>query len=129
MVWAHLVIALALVQFMFFLSLVGKARGRFGVSAPATTGHDIFERYYRVQMNTLELLVLLIPLLLLSAFYWSGIISAVLGAVYLIGRMIYLRSYIKDPASRSLGYGLSAGPILVLAIGALIGIVRTLMTG
>ena len=126
MVWADLVILAALVQFIFFSVLVGRARERYSVKAPATTGHDIFERYYRVQMNSLELLVILIPTMMLATKYWSGIASAILGAVYLVGRFIYLRAYVSDPGSRSLGYGLSAGPILILVIGSAIGMVRVL---
>jgi hypothetical protein len=127
MVWADLVILLTLVQFMFLATLVGRARGRYGIKAPATTGHEMFERYYRVQMNSLELLVLLLPVMLLASRYWSAIAAAILGAVYLVGRFIYLRAYISEPGSRSLGYALSAGPILILAIGAAIGMVRTLI--
>ncbi len=127
MLWADLVILLAVVQFMFLATLVARARGRYSVKAPATTGHEIFERYYRVQMNSLELLVMLIPVMMLAARYWSPIAAAILGAIYLVGRFIYLRAYVSEPGSRSLGYGLSAGPILILAIGAAIGMVRTLV--
>jgi glutathione S-transferase len=126
MVWADLVMLLAVVQFIFLSVLVGRARGRYSVRAPATTGHDIFERYYRVQMNSLELLVMLIPAMLLASRYWSAIASAILGAIYLVGRFIYLRAYVSEPSSRSLGYGLSAGPILILVIGAAIGMVRSI---
>jgi glutathione S-transferase len=126
MVWADLVMLLAVVQFIFLSVLVGRARGRYSVKAPATTGHDIFERYYRVQMNSLELLVMLIPAMLLASRYWSAIASAILGAIYLVGRFIYLRAYVSEPSSRSLGYGLSAGPILILVIGAAIGMVRSI---
>ena len=127
MVWSDLVIVLAVVQFMFFSVLVARARGLYGVIAPATSGHQMFERYYRVQMNTIEMLVMFVPLMYLCATYWNPVASAVLGVVYLIGRLIYLMSYVKEPASRSLGYGLSALPIVVLALGALVGIVRTLL--
>ena len=37
---------LALIEYWVFLMLCGNARGRFGVAAPATTGHPIFERYF-----------------------------------------------------------------------------------
>jgi uncharacterized membrane protein YecN with MAPEG domain len=120
----HIVLVLALVQFLFFSFAVGKARGTYKVAAPATTGNEIFERYFRVQMNTLELLVIMIPSLLLSAQYFGAYIAAALGVIYLIGRMIYFTSYVKDPKSRSMGYGLSALPVLVLLAGALIGAVR-----
>jgi glutathione S-transferase len=120
----HLVIGLALVQFLFFLMAVGKARETYKVPAPATTGNELFERYFRVQMNTLELLVIFVPSILLFGQYIGAYTAAALGAVYIIGRFIYFSSYIKEPKGRSLGYGLSALPVVVLLVGALIGAIR-----
>jgi glutathione S-transferase len=120
----HLVIGLALAQFFFFLMAVGKARGTYKVPAPATTGNDIFERYFRVQMNTLELLVIFVPSIILFGAYVSAYIAAALGFIYLIGRLIYFTSYVKDPKTRSLGYGLSALPVIVLVAGGIIGAIR-----
>lgn len=119
-----LVLALALLQFVVFGMLVGRARGRYGVKAPATSGHEMFERYFRVQMNTLELLVLLVPLLLLAPKYLAASYVAAIGAVYLVGRIVYLRSYVADPATRSLGFGLSYFPILGLLLIVLIGAIH-----
>ncbi|MDC8786618.1 MAPEG family protein [Roseateles koreensis] len=122
--WADLVIVLALCQFFFFGALVGQARGKYGVAAPAVSGHEMFERLYRVQMNTLELLMVFVPAIALAAKYWSPVWAAGLGVVYLVGRMIYWRTYVANPASRSLGFGLSAGPALALLVGALVGMAR-----
>jgi glutathione S-transferase len=121
MALVNVIVALALVQFCAFLAAVGRARERYHVAAPATTGNEMFERYFRVQMNTLELLILFIPAIWIFGFYVSADAAAGLGAVYLIGRIIYFMAYVRDPKNRSLGYGLSAGPIVVLVIGALIG--------
>jgi len=129
MAWVDIVGILAVLQLMLFISLVGWARGQHGVAAPATTGHPVFERYFRVQMNTIECLVVLLPSLWLAAKYWPPKYVAVVGAVYLVGRMLYLRSYVRDPASRSLGYNLSAGPAGLLAVAALVGAVRALLQG
>lgn len=117
----HLVAVLALLQYLFFGALVGQARGRYGVDAPAVTGHAQFERIYRVQMNTLELLVAFLPALWLAAMYWSPVAVAAVGAVYLVGRMLYWRSYTRDPKSRSLGFVLSFLPIVALLLAALVG--------
>lgn len=122
MVWLDLVMTLALLQFALFGALVGRARGRYGIKAPATSGHEIFERYYRVQMNTLELLALLIPALWLAARYWAPHWVAFAGAVYLVGRVIYLRAYVNDPPSRELGFLLSFLPIAALLLSVLVGI-------
>jgi glutathione S-transferase len=123
----HLVIGLALAQFVFFLFAVGKARETYKVPAPATTGNAIFERYFRVQMNTLELLVIFVPSILLFGQYFGAYLAAALGVVYLIGRFVYFSSYVKEPKSRSLGYGVSVLPIMVLLVGAIIGAIRGAM--
>ena len=120
----HIVVGLALAQFMFFCFAVGKARGTYKVAAPATTGNEMFERYFRVQMNTLELLVIFVPSTLLFGQYFGAYLAAALGVIYLVGRMIYFTSYVKDPKSRSVGYGLSALPVIVLLAGTLIGAIR-----
>jgi glutathione S-transferase len=117
----NLIVALALLQFCAFLTAVGRAREKFHVAAPATTGNEVFERYFRVQMNTLELLIVFVPAIWMFGFYVSAHVAAGLGAIYIIGRGIYFFSYVKDPKKRSLGYALSAGPVVVLVIGALIG--------
>ena len=123
MAWINLVALLALVQYLVFGALVGRARGKYGVHAPAITGNEVFERYYRVQMNTLELMVVLLPAMWIAAAYWDPRWIAMAGAVYLIGRLVYLRAYTRDPGSRALGFMLSVAPISVLLVAALIGVV------
>lgn len=127
MVWLQLVTVLALLQYFAFGLLVGKARGQYGIKAPATSGNEIFERYNRVHVNTLETLVVFLPALWLAASYERPLWVAAIGLVYLVGRMVYLRAYVASPGSRSLGYALSAGPVLILILIAVIGIVRALI--
>ena len=129
MVWVDIVALLAVAQLSWFAILVGNARTRTKVMAPAITGHPEFERYFRVQMNTLELIPVLLVGLYAAARYWSPAWAAGLGAVYLVGRFVYLAGYVKDPAKRGPGFGLSFGPISVLVVGALVGIVRGLLHG
>ena len=129
MAWIDLVAVLAVIQLIVFGILVGRARGKYGVAAPATTGHPIFERYYRVQMNTIEVLVVFLPALWLAAKYWSPKYAALLGAVYLVGRLIYLRAYVSDPKTRTLGFSMSMLPTLALVVAGLIGAVRALIAG
>lgn len=126
MEWAAIVAVLALLQFFVFGALVGRARMKYEVEAPAINGHPVFERYYRVHQNTLECLVLFLPALLLFALYASATAGAAIGLLYLIGRQLYLRAYVRDPARRGLGFMLSILPALVLAIGAGIAAVLSL---
>ena len=121
MALVHLVLVLALAEFFFFLNAVGRARSRFGVKAPATTGHEVFERVFRVQMNTLEQLIIFVPSLLLFAAYVHPAIAAALGAVFILGRALYYRGYVRDPRQREMGFLLSVIPNVALLLGALIG--------
>jgi uncharacterized MAPEG superfamily protein len=115
-----IVIALALLEYVAFGMLVGKARVTYGVKAPATSGHEIFDRYFRVHQNTLEMMVVFVPATWLFGQYVSANWGAALGAVFIAGRIIYLRSYIADPAKRGTGFGLSFLPIAVMLIGILV---------
>jgi hypothetical protein len=127
MAYVDIVTALAVLQFLVFGFRVGKARGRYGVKAPAITGNEIFERYFRVQQNTLEQLIVFLPGLYLFSHYFSPLAAAALGAVYLIGREVYAATYVKDPAKREMGYGLTILPTVILVLGGLIGAVRQLV--
>jgi uncharacterized MAPEG superfamily protein len=122
MLWVDFVALTALIQYFVFSIFVGRARARYGIKAPATTGNEMFERHYRVQMNTLELLIIFLPSLYLAAKYWPPAWMASIGAIYLIGRIVYLRAYVKDPASRSFGFGLSIIPTLVLLVASIAGL-------
>jgi uncharacterized MAPEG superfamily protein len=121
-----IVVLLALLEFVVFGMLVGHARGLYGVKAPAISGHEVFERYFRVHYNTMELLVVFVPSIWLFGLYVSPQWGAGLGAVYLVGRVVYFRSYVADPAKRETGFGMSVLPTLVLLVGAMLGAGRTL---
>ncbi len=122
--YVDLVAVLAVTQLVIFAILVGRARGLYGVEAPAVSGHEMFERAYRVQMNTVELMVALLPALFIAAKYWPQSYVAGAGAIYLVGRLLYWRGYTAEPAKRGIGFALSMIPILGLLIGALVGVIR-----
>lgn len=118
------VIALIVV---FVLGLnAGRARGTWNVPAPAMTGHIEFEKRNRVHINTLEQLVLFLPLLWLSLGVLGDLTTAGIGLVWSIGRIVYARAYYADPAKRSLGFGLTMLPTLALLIATIVSIVRSL---
>lgn len=117
----HLVAMLAVLQFIGFAFMVGRAREQYGVKAPAISGNEAFEREFRVQMNTLEQLVCFLPALLIAAQYWSGTLVGLVGVVYLVGRQLYRQAYVKDPSRRALGFLLSIVPTFILVLAALFG--------
>jgi glutathione S-transferase len=105
---------------------VGRARGQYGIKAPAVTGHELFERAYRIQMNTLESAAPLLPALWLFAGFISDRGAAAVGAVWLIARVWYALAYQADPAKRGPAFGLAFTAFVVLWLGALWGIVRVM---
>ncbi len=116
-----LITLLILVQYLVFTMLCGVERGRSGLEAPAMTGDPGFERAYRVQMNTLEQLLLTLPALWLSALYFNPQVAASLGLAFMIGRVLYRNSYVKDPAKR--------GPGMIIGFLANIGLLGTAFWG
>ncbi len=121
MEYVAIVLVLVLLQYTFFSIMVGKARGTYDVHAPAVTGNEIFERYYRVQQNTLELLVVFVPGMFLFASYVHALTAAGLGVVFFIGRMLYYKAYVSEPKSRGVGFTLTFLSAHVLIIGGMIG--------
>lgn len=117
MAYVALVTVIALLQFFWFGWRVGRARTKYGVPAPATSGHEVFERYFRVQMNTLEQLVIFIPSAWIFAHFVSPTTAAGLGVVFIVGRAIYAETYIRNPKRRALGFALTAFANLGLMIG------------
>ena len=132
-----LVTLASLLLFYYMMFLVGRARMKLGVSAPAVTGHPEFERCFRVQANTLEGLIVFLPSLWLCAIALDRScggalgdeLSAGLGVLWIIGRIIYMRSYIRDPASRSLGFGVQFVATAILLVSALISAIWGLSQG
>jgi len=116
-----IVIGLALVEYFVFGILVGRARQQYGVAAPAMSGHPLFERYVRVHQNTMEQLVVFVPAMVMFGTYVSSTVAALLGLVWIAGRVVYLRGYVADPAQRGTGFALSALPQLVLLLGGVVG--------
>lgn len=127
MPYVAIVTVLALLEFQCFGLMVTRARRKFGIKAPATTGNEVFERYFRVQMNTLEQLMLFLPSLWIFAYFVSPIWAAALGAVFVVGRAIYAASYIRDPRTRALGFALTALPTIAMLIGIAAWAVRAII--
>jgi glutathione S-transferase len=123
-------VTLLAVGVYFYTSVqVGQAREKFNVKAPAMVGHPAFERAFRVQMNTLEWMPILLPSMWLLAFYGSDVVAAALGVVWVGGRLIYIRGYMQAAEKRGTGFGVQATAAIVLWIGALVAIVWRLFHG
>ncbi len=127
MEWVIIVTVLLLLQYALFGVQVGSMRGKHGVKAPAISGAPEFERMYRVHCNTMEQLVMFLPLMWLFAHFVNATWAAGAGVVFLVGRFLYRAEYLKDPASRSPGFTLTFLPSAVIAIWLLVMAIRNLL--
>lgn len=117
--WVAIVTLLALLTYFWMGFAVGGARRTSGISAPAMTGDPILERTIRVHYNTLEWLPIFLTSMWLFAIYWSDLVAAAVGVVWIIGRLLYARGYVADPAKREMGFMIQALATGVLLFGAL----------
>ncbi len=127
--YTALVTLLAILFYAYTGIQVGGARRTFGVDAPATTGNADFERVFRVQMNTLEWMPIFLPLLWLFALYVGDVWAAVLGIVWIVGRVLYMRGYSAAAEKRGPGFGVQAITCGVLLVGDVIAIIARLAHG
>ena len=113
-----LVTCLAILVYFYSSILVSRARGKFGVKLPAISGNPDFERVFRAQMNTLEWLPIFLPSLWLFAIYISDGIAALLGAVWVVGRILYILGYAQAVAKRGTGFAIQAVATIALWVGS-----------
>lgn len=122
------VVTLLAILFYFFTSIhVSRSRTKTGVKAPAMSGHPDFERAFRIQMNTLEWMPIFLPALWLFAIYIGDARAAAIGAVWIIGRIVYFIGYSKAAAKRGPGFFIQGIATIVLWAGALGAVVLRLV--
>jgi len=126
-IYTAVVTLLALLLYFAVTANVGRARVKYGVKAPAVTGNENFERACRVQMNTLEQMAFFLPSLWLCALVLSDKGAALGGLIWIVGRAIYAVAYIREPSSRSLGFGIAMLAEVGLFFGAIIGVIKALL--
>lgn len=116
---------LAVLVMVYIFLLVGRMRGRHGINAPAMSGHPEVERTLRVQGNTLEQVVIFLPLLWIATLYFHviGWLPAALGLVWCIGRVVYAFGYMTAPEKRSMGFLITTVASLGLLILSIWGVI------
>jgi glutathione S-transferase len=81
----------------------------------------------RVQQNTLEQLVLFLPALWIFATFVSPLAATIIGAIWIVGRIVYAWGYYQAAEKRGPGFGISTLATVVLLLGSLVGIVLQLV--
>ncbi|MBL8300985.1 MAG: MAPEG family protein [Rhodanobacteraceae bacterium] len=121
------VVALTVLLLIVVMGLVGRARGRYGVKAPATTGHEDFERVFRAQMNTIESAVMFLPALWLGTTYGSPQIAGICGLIWVLTRFWYAFAYAQAAGKRAMPFLLSSLAIAATFAVGVWGLLRHLM--
>lgn len=124
---AALITALTVVIISIAMFFVGRARGKYQIHAPATSGHPDFDRAFRAHQNTLEQTVMFLPLLWLATMYCNEQYAAYLGYAWLVGRAWYLYGYIAEAGNRGPGFMISSIAMIVLLVMSLWGIISQMM--
>jgi len=123
-------ITLLTVALLFAVTFnVGRARGKYRIQAPATTGHEMFERAYRIQLNTIENVLMFLPALWLYAIFIGDKGAGDSGMIWLVGRIWYAIAYQTNPAKRGYGFLISLLVIAGLWLGAAYGIYGAYLKG
>ena len=117
--YVAIVSLLALLVYFWMGLQVGRARAKCGISAPAMTGDPVLERTIRAHYNTLDWLPLFLVPMWLFAIYWSDLVAALVGLVWIVGRIVYQMGYVADPKKREVGFFIQAIAVAVLLFGAL----------
>jgi glutathione S-transferase len=117
-----LVTILALLLLFVVTLNVGRARVKFGIKAPQMSGNPDFERAVRVQQNTLEQIVIFLPALWIFSQFVQPIAAAILGSIWIVGRILYAWGYYQAAEKRGPGFGISFLATVILLLGALVGI-------
>ncbi len=118
MYWAALITVIVLIEYFVFQGFVGFARQKANIPAPKVVGDEQYERWYRVQLNTVEQLVIFLPALWLCAYFGASTVVLVAGAAFAVGRPIYAMSYVADPEKRTVGFLLGWLANVVLLVRA-----------
>lgn len=119
-----LVVLLTVLLLFAVTLLTGRARAKYAIKAPATSGHPMFERAYRIQMNTLEHAVIFLPALWLAARWGNPTWAGILGLVWLLGRVWYVLAYLCDPVHRGPPFGLGMIALMLMIVLAIWGVIR-----
>jgi uncharacterized membrane protein YecN with MAPEG domain len=115
---AIVTLLIALIYFWMALT-AARTHSRTGILAPTMTGDPVLERTVRAHANTLEWMPIVLPSMWLFAIYWSPAVAALLGLVWIAGRVIYFYGYIAEPKKRFPGFFIQALAAFTLLLGAL----------
>jgi glutathione S-transferase len=124
--WTGLVTLLSLLVVFVLAYQVGAARRKYKVAVPNMTGPEEFVRIMRAHANSVEYLVLFIPLLWITALASRDDIAAIIGVFWPLSRIMYAMHYYQDAKKRFPGFVIGITVLVLLFTICAIQIVRSL---
>ena len=108
------------------MGLVGRARGKYNIKAPACTGNEHFECAFRAHENTIEQTVMFLPVLWIASLNGFEMYAHWLGAAWIVGSSPYIPGYNKAADKRSLGFLISFLAFIGLFILSAVGLYQSM---
>lgn len=123
---ASFITLLNVLVLFFAMGLVGRARGKYDIKAPACSGHEGFECAYRAHLNTVEQTVMFLPVLWIASLNGFELWAHWLGLAWILGRVWYIVGYNKAPSARSGGFLLGFLAFIGLFVLSAIGLYQNM---
>jgi glutathione S-transferase len=127
MKYTVLITIVALVYTFILSARVGARRLKLGIDAPAISGQAEFDIAFRIHMNTIEQLVLFIPMLWIAVTVVGDVWAAAIGAIWVIGRIIYAIGYTAGIDKRGPGMLITVLSTVALTVISFWGVVQAFM--
>ncbi|XP_065672554.1 microsomal glutathione S-transferase 2 isoform X2 [Hydra vulgaris] len=115
-------------QMVSFARRVGKARQKYKVPPPETTGDEGFVRIFRAHQNSVEFYPVFLASLWSSSLLFHQVPPTVLGVVYMLARSKYFKGYSESAEKRLPGFKVSVTALVGLGICSFLGTAHILFT-
>lgn len=121
-----LVTLFALIVYFSTMLIVRSSRIKFQIAPPTTEGPEEFRRALRTQANTVEQIILFLPVLWLSAVTMGDHLAAAIGVFWPLARIAYNHGYMKATKLRMYSFIASLTVSMLLLCAAAYGLMASL---
>ena len=121
-------VLLAVAVYAYATVLVGQARKAHGVQVPETTGPDGFIRAFRAHQNSVEQMVVFLPLVVITSALYGDLAGGAYALLFAVGRFLFVRGYNIAAEKRVTGFLMAMIANLLALIACLVGVIVQLLT-